>query len=943
LNDRAINCGVFSFVYYFYGRNRNRDLNIVKQQCLVIQDRLNIGATMTIPQFEQLVGLPSYKTKQIIVLRRTYQNCIAFIGADFGLGKPPTWTPKDDTVFIVHDWLHKHFGVVTGPRSVTNTPSAFCYTCVSYHQFDTLCNCHADEETKKEIATRKKRREATLLCKECLKPRNQAGLYCKQCRACECGFVGKPDIGTHRCLSIKKPDEKKKDFLREPSETQQVELWAWDCESAQEYILENGEPVEGLTLQMDDEGYVWENNVPVTILQKRTYHHVNLIVAYSLSGRKMVWSDTDENVEGSVLDQFTQFMMENNNGYNRCYAHNSSGYDSRLLFEALGKNRVTPSFSQINRGTKFLMIKANHAYFCDSMLILPGGLANLAKAFMPSHEDIHHFPFFFLGNDEYVGSIPSKEMFFTGDMSPRDLQAFNAWHNERSTREWNYKTELALHCNDNGLMRKGHFPHLFNKKENYNYVGPIPDIKYFCLATSIRSKRQLYEFRIWHAYQRLHHPVWNFKNELLSYCENDVDVLLKLMSIFHDTLKDTYDVSPWYYPTLASFVSTSLRMSMYPGLELEEVGSKEEKNAKITDLAWNKYWGVQRDMEYYYTRQALFGGRTDLRHIYWNNTMNPEGVVDGNTYKAKSVDVVSLYPFVQLAFDYPVGLPLITIYDPDHAPCFKHCRESTLCSCLRINPENNVRDYEYKGYSILFNYTPPSASDILADDTFFGFATVSMTPPRDLFHPVLPQHIDGKCVFSFEPITGVFCTEEIKEALRCGYRLDRLHRLDKYNKAPGLWNDFMAHAIIMKTKNGSSNPSPGEQEAIVQGYESAFGLGDAIRASFPWGKNPAAKQCFKIIANCCWGKECQKPEKDNISSFTANDTEDLKDLMNDIDREATVLKGIVCLDNLTFLRTTNSSKVRVRLNDFYLPAGVMVPMYGRLVLFRELRKLGLLL
>ena len=29
------------------------------------------------------------------------------------------------------------------------------------------------------------------------------------------------------------------------------------------------------------------------------------------------------------------------------------------------------------------------------------------------------------------------------------------------------------------VVLKGYFPHLFNKVENINYVGPLPDIKYY--------------------------------------------------------------------------------------------------------------------------------------------------------------------------------------------------------------------------------------------------------------------------------------------------------------------------------------------------------------------------------------------------------------------------------------------------------------------------------
>ena len=46
-------------------------------------------------------------------------------------------------------------------------------------------------------------------------------------------------------------------------------------------------------------------------------------------------------------------------------------------------------------------------------------------------------------------------------------------------------------------LKKGHFPHLFNKAENYNYIGPIPDKRHFDLS-SIGSQKDMDEFHEWY-------------------------------------------------------------------------------------------------------------------------------------------------------------------------------------------------------------------------------------------------------------------------------------------------------------------------------------------------------------------------------------------------------------------------------------------------------------
>jgi len=41
-------------------------------------------------------------------------------------------------------------------------------------------------------------------------------------------------------------------------------------------------------------------------------------------------------------------------------------------------------------------------------------------------------------------------------------------------------------------LRKGDFPHFFNVKENWNYIGPIPDIEYYGLNhKSVKEKEKI--------------------------------------------------------------------------------------------------------------------------------------------------------------------------------------------------------------------------------------------------------------------------------------------------------------------------------------------------------------------------------------------------------------------------------------------------------------------
>ena len=39
---------------------------------------------------------------------------------------------------------------------------------------------------------------------------------------------------------------------------------------------------------------------------------------------------------------------------------------------------------------------------------------------------------------------------------------------------------------------KGYFPHLFNKEENQNYIGPIPDVDYYSPKTMKPDAREAF-------------------------------------------------------------------------------------------------------------------------------------------------------------------------------------------------------------------------------------------------------------------------------------------------------------------------------------------------------------------------------------------------------------------------------------------------------------------
>ena len=72
-------------------------------------------------------------------------------------------------------------------------------------------------------------------------------------------------------------------------------------------------------------------------------------------------------------------------------------------------------------------------------------------------------------------------------------------------------------------LQKGFFPHFFNKREHQTYVGPLPD-KHYYDPQGMSPARQK-EFDRWYADQVRQGTPFDFRQEILKYCQSDVRLL----------------------------------------------------------------------------------------------------------------------------------------------------------------------------------------------------------------------------------------------------------------------------------------------------------------------------------------------------------------------------------------------------------------------------------
>ena len=162
------------------------------------------------------------------------------------------------------------------------------------------------------------------------------------------------------------------------------------------------------------------------------------------------------------------------------FAHNAKGYDNHFIINDLFQRKFIDT-SVIMSGTKVMKASVGNIKFLDSLLMFQQPLASLPKAF---------------GLENSV--------------------------------------------------KKGFFPHLYHNRENFeNKLSvKLPEEKFF--GVNLMKSKQLKEFRLWYSEEKLRTEIEGYylENELIKYCENDVDILLSCLQMFRKIYKNVTNIDP---------------------------------------------------------------------------------------------------------------------------------------------------------------------------------------------------------------------------------------------------------------------------------------------------------------------------------------------------------------------------------------------------------------
>ena len=159
---------------------------------------------------------------------------------------------------------------------------------------------------------------------------------------------------------------------------------------------------------------------------------------------------------------------------------------------------------------------------------------------------------------------------------------------------------------------KGYFPHMFNKDENQNYVGPIPCQNDYGVNFMKPGERDA--FIAWHDEQVANNYRYDFREEIIKYCRSDVDILRKCCLLYREMFRKETDIDPFNKSlTIASYCQEVYRTNFLKKDTIAVFDSHRQWKIKQSNVAvtWLSYISEKEDL---YIKHVRNGGEKRVGH-----------------------------------------------------------------------------------------------------------------------------------------------------------------------------------------------------------------------------------------------------------------------------------------------------------------------------------------
>ena len=161
---------------------------------------------------------------------------------------------------------------------------------------------------------------------------------------------------------------------------------------------------------------------------------------------------------------------------------------------------------------------------------------------------------------------------------------------------------------------KGYFPHLFNKEENWNYVGPIPCQNDYGVNFMKPAERKA--FIAWHKEQVESNYLFDFQKEIVKYCRSDVDIMRKCCLLYREMLRDETGLDPFGKSlTIASYCHEVYRTNFLKEDSIAVFTHDRQLKTNQSNMAvkWLSYVAEKEDIHIQHVRN---GGEKSVNGKY---------------------------------------------------------------------------------------------------------------------------------------------------------------------------------------------------------------------------------------------------------------------------------------------------------------------------------------
>ena len=326
-------------------------------------------------------------------------------------------------------------------------------------------------------------------------------------------------------------------------------------------------------------------------------------------------------------------------------------------------------------------------------------------------------------------------------------------------------------------------------------------------------------------------------------------------------------------------------------------------------------------------RDGYFGGRTNGIVLYKKF---------GTGEKGRYVDFTSLYPYILKYKRFPVGHPV---------------RVTNNFESLMLTP--------CEGGCFYF-----PCDKLHWELPYFGVMKVTVLPPTDLLHPVLPIKCNGKlkfplcykcacnesqvmcqCLDSERMFTHTYCTPELEVALNKGYIIVQIHEVlhwpetEMYNpqtKQGGLFTEYINTFLRLKQEASGYPPhiaSEIEKDNYIQEYLDHEGI---LLDKESIVKNPGLRSLSKLALNSFYGKFGQRTNMKKTMFI-----KDIQTLMNTLTDPSKVLVDFhIMNDDVIQVVYKNGEDFEIQSINTNVTIAAFCTSWARLKLWSVMNRLG---